>query len=254
MKFRVYSDLHLELDDQDNLWTPPVVGEESEQFLILAGDIHYGDLSIEWVRDLCRRFKHVVMVFGNHDYWNTSNSIDEANLEFKDCMRRFKNFTLLHNEAKVIEDIVFYGGTCWTSMDRGNPLVEVNAHRIMQPDFTLIKGMSVQEWKFQHKMFINGLQQSLYDNYGKHDKFFVISHHLPSYISLSERYRDGNIINHYFYSDLDFFMEIEDCIGIWCHGHTHDSCEYMINKTKVICNPRGYDDGNREFNHTIYEY
>ena len=27
---------------------------------------------------------------------------------------------------------------------------------------------------------------------------------------------------------------------LWIHGHTHDNMEYSIDKTQVICNPRGY--------------
>jgi hypothetical protein len=27
---------------------------------------------------------------------------------------------------------------------------------------------------------------------------------------------------------------------MWTHGHTHDTFDYMIGSTKVVCNPRGY--------------
>jgi hypothetical protein len=26
----------------------------------------------------------------------------------------------------------------------------------------------------------------------------------------------------------------------WFHGHTHESCDYVFGKTRVICNPFGY--------------
>ena len=28
--------------------------------------------------------------------------------------------------------------------------------------------------------------------------------------------------------------------AVWCHGHIHNSADYMIAETRVICNPRGY--------------
>ena len=28
--------------------------------------------------------------------------------------------------------------------------------------------------------------------------------------------------------------------SLWIHGHTHASCDYLIGKTRVLCNPRGY--------------
>ena len=27
---------------------------------------------------------------------------------------------------------------------------------------------------------------------------------------------------------------------LWVHGHLHDSSNYEINGTRVLCNPRGY--------------
>jgi len=27
---------------------------------------------------------------------------------------------------------------------------------------------------------------------------------------------------------------------LWIHGHTHDSFDYVLNGTRVVCNPRGY--------------
>ena len=27
---------------------------------------------------------------------------------------------------------------------------------------------------------------------------------------------------------------------LWVHGHTHDSFDYTVDGTRVVCNPRGY--------------
>ncbi|MEO8655932.1 MAG: metallophosphoesterase, partial [Ramlibacter sp.] len=29
-------------------------------------------------------------------------------------------------------------------------------------------------------------------------------------------------------------------VQLWIHGHTHDSFDYRMNGTRVVCNPRGY--------------
>jgi Icc-related predicted phosphoesterase len=29
---------------------------------------------------------------------------------------------------------------------------------------------------------------------------------------------------------------------IWTHGHTHESADYMIGQTRLVCNPYGYVD------------
>ena len=36
-------------------------------------------------------------------------------------------------------------------------------------------------------------------------------------------------------------------VPLWIHGHTHDSFDYRLNGTRVVCNPRGYaKDGANE--------
>ena len=35
--------------------------------------------------------------------------------------------------------------------------------------------------------------------------------------------------------------------GLWIHGHTHDSFDYEVAGTRVICNPKGYHIENRAF-------
>ena len=35
---------------------------------------------------------------------------------------------------------------------------------------------------------------------------------------------------------------IEDLgADVWIHGHVHSSFDYNIGKTRIICNPRGYE-------------
>ena len=31
--------------------------------------------------------------------------------------------------------------------------------------------------------------------------------------------------------------------ALWLHGHTHDSFDYRLGATRVVCNPRGYAPG-----------
>ncbi|MGH6891597.1 MAG: hypothetical protein ACREEP_05010, partial [Dongiaceae bacterium] len=66
----------------------------------------------------------------------------------------------------------------------------------------------------------------------------VMTHHAPSARSLSARYH-GDLLGAAYASDL------EDLIGrfqpaLWVHGHVHESADYTIGRTRVVCNPRGY--------------
>jgi Icc-related predicted phosphoesterase len=67
-----------------------------------------------------------------------------------------------------------------------------------------------------------------------------VSHHLPSWESVAERYR-GDKLSAAFASNLDAIIEREQP-RLWIHGHTHDGFDYMIGETRVLCNPCGYPD------------
>jgi hypothetical protein len=43
-------------------------------------------------------------------------------------------------------------------------------------------------------------------------------------------------------TDLDNWILDRRQIKLWTHGHTHESFDYMIGTTRVVCNPRGYID------------
>ena len=40
-------------------------------------------------------------------------------------------------------------------------------------------------------------------------------------------------------SNLESFVQ-EFRPALWIHGHTHESFDYRIGKTRIVCNPRGY--------------
>jgi hypothetical protein len=69
-------------------------------------------------------------------------------------------------------------------------------------------------------------------------KVVVITHNLPSIRSIPERYRT-DLVSAAFASNLDDLVERSGAL-LWLHGHTHTACDYMIGRTRVLCNPRGY--------------
>jgi hypothetical protein len=41
-------------------------------------------------------------------------------------------------------------------------------------------------------------------------------------------------------SDLSDFILDHPQIKVWTHGHTHHNFDYMIGDCRIVCNPRGY--------------
>ena len=65
----------------------------------------------------------------------------------------------------------------------------------------------------------------------------VVTHHAPSPRSIHARF-EGSPLNGCFVSDLERLMGPR--VSLWIHGHTHDSFDYTVRGTRVVCNPRGY--------------
>ena len=66
----------------------------------------------------------------------------------------------------------------------------------------------------------------------------VVTHHAPSPRSIHPRFA-GSPLNACFVSDAERLID-ERRVQLWIHGHTHDSFDYAVNGTRVVCNPRGY--------------
>jgi Icc-related predicted phosphoesterase len=66
----------------------------------------------------------------------------------------------------------------------------------------------------------------------------VITHHAPSRKSIHRRFAES-LLNACFVSDAERLID-GSRTRLWIHGHTHDSFDYFLNGTRVLCNPRGY--------------
>ena len=66
----------------------------------------------------------------------------------------------------------------------------------------------------------------------------VITHHAPSCNSVHPRFA-RSLLSACFVSDAERLLG-GSRVQLWVHGHTHDTFDYVVNGTRVICNPRGY--------------
>ena len=231
MRILILSDLHLEFSKFDPLAT-------SADAIVLAGDISQKSNGIIWAREAFPD-KPVIYVPGNHEFYGTDR------LEMLSQMRiaaHQREVHLLDNDEVVIDGVRFLGSTLWTDFrlfgDEEQQFV-MGWGRQRLNDFKLI-----HEGRFRHFTPADSIlihKQSLAWLTAKLDEPFygetvIVTHHLPSSLSVAERFK-GDALSACFASNLDHLF---GKAGLWIHGHTHDSFEYVANGTRVICNPRGY--------------
>lgn len=231
-KFLILSDIHLEISDY-NFKT-----HQDYDAVILAGDIGTDDLPFHFIEKYFND-KHVFYVAGNHEFYG--KDINEHYKYIKEYCNKLNNVHFLQNEMVTYNDINIIGATLWTDFAyfSNTFLAEFECKRYMN-DFRVIRNgnnkIDIDFLKNEHsksKKFIFG---SLRMNQNK--KNIVITHHLPSSLSVSEIYKNDM-------TTAAFASRLENDIlntnpTLWIHGHTHDSFDYIIGDTRVVCNPRGY--------------
>jgi predicted phosphodiesterase len=138
-------------------------------------------------------------------------------------------------------------GTLWA--DGGHSLEEQAKVGQGLADFYLIqkdgRRFTVQDMMVWHKKQKAALVSFLRQEYD--GKTIVITHHMPSYRLCHPRF--GNEINGGFAADCDDILASDYAPDIWVHGHTHDQINRQLDRTRVVCNPRGYTrEWETEFN------
>jgi predicted phosphodiesterase len=269
MKITVVSDLHLEFSDCFD-----IKNADNADVLILSGDIMiaedlhdhpnfdfnpyshgaFADLGrkqqrVATFRDFLKRmsnlFPHVIYIAGNHEFYN--GKWVKGIQYLRDECAKFPNVYFLERDVKIIDDVVFVGGTLWTDMNKHDPLT-LHAVRDMMNDFRIIKNdekgftnLKPADTVIRHRETLQYVKHILSEH--KDKRWVVVGHHSPSFQSVNPIYAHETLMNGAYHSDLSEFILDHPQVKLWTHGHTHHPFDYMIGETRIVCNPRGYENG-----------
>ena len=234
MKLHVLSDLHLSQAG----FEPP---DTDADVVVLAGDIARPREAIAWAR----RFRQPVLyVAGNHEFYGASM---DATRRLLHALCAGSNIHVLDDEELTLHGVRFLGSTLWTDFNvfGQGPARDTGveaASRFMR-DFQRIRlhdeGDTLLTPEHSAALFqshAQWLQQRLAESHA--GPTVVITHHAPSPRSIHPRFA-GAPVNVCFVSDAEYLLGA-DRVQLWVHGHTHDSFDYEVAGTRVVCNPRGY--------------
>lgn len=235
----ILSDLHLEFGGMPRNWTPPTADEID--VVIAAGDLATGVVGVIW---LARHFPEVPCIYvpGNHEFYGRRRyrrHIEKMKAKADDLGARV---FVMDNEQVVVGDVRVLGATLWTDFDlHGNwPLAMQAAQREMndyqQIDLVQQQRLTAEDTRRLHlesRFFLNETLRCPHDG-----PTVIVTHHAPSERSSHKRFA-GSPLNPAYASRLEPLM-LEWEPALWVHGHMHDSSDYQIGETRVICNPRGY--------------
>lgn len=234
MKLNILSDLHLGFSALD---TPL----NDADVIVLAGDVAPPRQAAQWA---LRLTKPVIYVLGNHEFYGSS--IDAVSAEMKRLCAG-THIHVLDNDAVVIDGVRFLGSTLWTDFmlfaDAAERAAAVAQAQRSMRDFSRIRLDDATGAPFTpadsaalFERNARWLERSLDTPHA--GPTVVVTHHAPSRQSIHPRFA-GSPLNACFVSDAEHLVGA-DRAQWWIHGHTHDSFDYVLNGTRVICNPRGY--------------
>ena len=238
------SDLHVEFEPGEMRLMP----RTDADVVVLAGDIHNGAKAIPWAR---RQYpdQEIVYVAGNHEYYGQVVPLARSRLR-----RTAANFDVrfLDQDAVAIKGVRFLGCPLWTDFDLFGEQRRESVMRLSQAflnDFRQIwpgrardpsplngdePTLTPEEARRWHLKSRSWLERELAVPFG--GPTVVVTHHAPHPRSLPQYWANDPASAAYASNLQDLFGRM----SLWVHGHVHHSCDYALDGTRVVCNPRGY--------------
>jgi Icc-related predicted phosphoesterase len=246
MKIQIFSDLHVDVHPIKPITIVPGVN-----LVIVAGDVCEGmPRAFEHLRRIVSMDIPILMVPGNHEFYRKFIP-DELALAFAHAGAF--NLHLLSDTAVELGGVRFVGATLWTDyriFGETNQAAVMNTCAKCMNDHRLI-GWQKKPWlrfrpqeaallHHQSKIFIAETLALPFAG-----PTVVVSHHAVHWDSVHPRFRSDPVTGA-FVSDQSELIEVYQPT-LWVHGHVHNSCDYRVGGTRIVCNPHGYGPENPDF-------
>lgn len=247
LKIRVLSDLHFELLSHDGSDDIPKM---DVNLTIIAGDYHKIAKAIGHARSMFPNGP-LLMVCGNHEHYKSGMSVAIGVETIQadallDSQLNHRVTRVLENDTVVLDirgqKVRIIGATLWTDFELFQNYAGHSsfAHASMN-DYVCIKGpddagrlrpQDTRDWHLMTRAYIERELRMPFDG-----RTIVVTHHLPSLLSVAPHFKTDSLTPA-FASNCDDLIRLQP--DLWIHGHTHDSCDYRVGHTRIVCNPRGY--------------
>ena len=248
MRLWILSDLHMEQCH----WSLPSDMAGGADIAVLAGDVHTPlTRSIEWLaaqRDTgAFHGMEIVMVAGNHEFYHAEMRTERS---WAAALARQHGIHYLDRSSVVLGGVRFVGCTLWTDYklygDAARAMAvagrSLNDHALIEVGR---RTFSPQHALEEHRADCRWLREVMAEPFD--GPTVVVTHHGVSLQSVDPKYAD-DLLTPAFSSHLDDLVADSGAV-LWVHGHTHDSFDYAIGTTRVLCNPKGYGPGRSSARH-----
>lgn len=236
--FQIISDTHLECVVR----SLSSMLDKTADILCLLGDIGspFTRDYVEFLEQCSTTYKHVLVIAGNHEYYNTHGySIATINEGISGLCSRFPNVHFLNNSTFIIDNVQFIGSVLWSELPEENKdkvaalyndynYIYADTNVKLYPDYT--NTMFKTNKAFIEQAINHGIQ----NNY----KNVVLTHHMPTH-KFSDPKHAESLYKYGLGTELSHAFDGQ-YIAFWACGHTHKNLNDMnINGTILITNQYG---------------
>jgi len=250
MKVQVFSDLHVDVHP-----IKPISIAAGVDVVVVAGDTCEGVVkAFEHLRRIVPIEIPIVMTLGNHEYYRR---FIPNELALAHAHAPAYNVHVLENATVKIggdRGIQFIGATLWTNYEafgEAKKTAAMNACSSGMNDHRLI-GWQKQPWQrfrpreaaIMHHQSARYIDQALAS--AAADRCVVVTHHAVHWNSVDPIYAN-DLLTAAFVSNMTALIEKHQP-ALWIHGHVHNSSDYRVGKSRILCNPHAYGNENPAFN------
>lgn len=249
LRVQYASDLHLEILGEVPF---PSLLKPVAPVLALAGDIgNPMEPTYQSFLQYCsRNWDHVVMVAGNHEFYNKKpaekwkyvvpQTVAERLTACRSVASSFQNVRFLERERVDIGGVAFLGCTLWTDLSEPAAAEEaesrMNDYRLICVDGRRLRASDVSGWHSRDRAWLN-TEISIAAE--EERPTVVLTHHLPSFDLIASKYAGFGLINRAFASDCTELLRRP--VRAWIAGHTHTAAtRNWPAGMQGLVNPRGY--------------
>jgi Icc-related predicted phosphoesterase len=244
MRLQILSDLHADVTQPRVITVAPDIDA-----VVVAGDTCEGaERGFMRLRRIVPMQIPIVAVLGNHEFYRRCWSEELAQAR---TAAPLYGVHLLENDVAVVGNVRFLGASLWTDYALfGDPqramLVAahgLNDHRRIMWSKEPWRRFRPQEALLLHERSHGFIETTLAKPF--YGATVVVTHHAPHPGSVHPRYK-SDLLTAAYVSDLSALIETARP-NLWVHGHVHESFDYSVGATRVICNPHGYGTENGRF-------
>ena len=243
MRLQVFSDLHADVAPA------PIAVAADVDAVVVAGDVCEGaERGFAFLRRIVPMQIPIVMILGNHEFYRRCWHEEIAQAREQAPLY---GVHLLEDGMVTLDGVRFIGATLWTDYrlfgEHNVPLAMraardgLNDHRRIAWTKQPWARFRPEEALMLHRHSRGFIETALAAPFA--GPSVVVTHHAPHPGSLHPRYAK-DLLSAAFVSDLTAVIEAGRP-DLWIHGHVHESFDYQVGATRIVCNPRGYGENPR---------